>query len=361
MKILFLTSIPSPYRVEFFNELGKKTDLTVLFETSGSDERDNSWREYCFTYFRGIIMKGKKSSVNTAFCPEVIRYLRQSWDHIIVADVSTPTGMLAIQYMKFHHIPYWIEGDGAFAKSGKGIKERIKRHFIYGAKGYFSTSKAHDEYYLTYGASLNRIFRYPFTSIHEEDVLVNPLGVKEKARLRAELGMTERPTVISVGQMIPRKGFDILIRAAAQCKNTVFYIIGGTPPKKYTELKQALCAENVQFVEFKKPKELKRYYQAADLFILPTREDIWGLVINEAMANALPVITTDRCVAGLELVRNGENGYIVPVEDVSATVEAIEKVLAADTDKMSARSLNVIRDYTIESMAEAHVRILNGK
>ena len=66
-------------------------------------------------------------------------------------------------------------------------------------------------------------------------------------------------------------------------------------------------------------------------------------------------------MAGLELVRNGENGYIVPVEDVSATVEAIEKVLAADTDKMSARSLNVIRDYTIESMAEAHVRILNGK
>lgn len=361
MTVLFITNIPSPYRVAFFNELGKLVKLTVMFEKNAADERNETWKEYEFSTFQGVFLQGVKVSGDKALCPSVIRYLKQKWDHIVVADVSSPTGMLAIQYMKIHHIPYWIEGDGAFAKSGKGMKEHIKRHFICGAKGYFSTSKAHDEYYITYGADPDRIFRYPFTSIHEADVLLDPKGEKEKVRLRAELEMPDRPTVISVGQMIPRKGLDILIRAAAQCKNTNFCIIGGTPTQEYSELKQDLHAENVQFFEFKKPQELKRYYQAADLFVLPTREDIWGLVINEAMANALPIITTDRCVAGLELVRNGENGYIVPVEDVSATVDAIQTALSTDVTKMGARSLDIIREYTIESMAEAHVRILGGQ
>lgn len=55
---------------------------------------------------------------------------------------------------------------------------------------------------------------------------------------------------------------------------------------------------------------------AADIFVHPTREDIWGLVVNEAMAKGLPVITTDRCVAGLELIKNESVGRIVPVENI---------------------------------------------
>ena len=51
---------------------------------------------------------------------------------------------------------------------------------------------------------------------------------------------------------------------------------------------------------------------AADVFVMPTREDIWGLVINEAMAYGLPVVSTDKCIAALELVKNGRNGYIIP-------------------------------------------------
>lgn len=359
MKVLFLTNIPSPYRVAFFNELGKEVELTVLFEKGASDERDASWKEYHFQNFTGIILPSRRASVNTAFCPSVCRYLNRSWDHIICANATTPTGMLAIQTMKLRGLKYWIEGDGAFAKSGKGVKEKIKKHFLSGATGYFSTSKAHDEYYLTYGAKADRIYRYPFTSICESDVLKSAPVEEEKRRIKSSLGMVDNPVVLSVGQMIPRKGVDILIRTAARCKGVDFYLVGGKPTDEYTGLKKTLNAENVFFGDFKKPAELKRYYQAASLFLLPTREDIWGLVINEAMANGLPIVTTNRCVAGLELVKNGENGYIVPVEDVPATVEAIQKVMDADTKKMSERSLEIIRGYTIEAMAEAHVRILS--
>lgn len=105
--------------------------------------------------------------------------------------------MLAIQYMKIHRIPYWIEGDGGFAKSGKGVKEQIKHHFISGAKGYFSTSKAHDEYYLTYGAKPDRIHRYPFTSISNDYIMrAQMFSLADKLVLRSDLKMRERYYII---------------------------------------------------------------------------------------------------------------------------------------------------------------------
>ena len=56
--------------------------------------------------------------------------------------------------------------------------------------------------------------------------------------------------------------------------------------------------KNVYFIEFKKSEELNEYYKAADIFVHPTREDIWGLVVNEAMAKGLPVVTTNNVLQG---------------------------------------------------------------
>lgn len=166
---------------------------------------------------------------------------------------------------------------------------------------------------------------------------------------------------IAVGQFIHRKGFDVLLRAWARCdKEYELYIIGAEPTTEYIELKKELQLDNVHFEGFKAKEELKQYYQAADLFVLPTREDIWGLVVNEAMANGLPIITTDRCVAGLELIENGVNGYIVPVEDEKVLVEKITAVLGNDLLRgmMAEKSLQKIRDYTIEDMALAHIEAM---
>ena len=132
--------------------------------------------------------------------------------------------------------------------------------------------------------------------------------------------------------------------------------MGGNPIDEYIALKENLKLDNVHFVGFKSKEELKEYYKAADVFVLPTRGDVWGLVINEAMACGLPVITTDRCIAGLELVKNGNNGYIVPVDDVSELTEKINQTLANEDEckKMGQNSISVIRDYTIENMALRH-------
>jgi len=363
MKVLFLTNIPSPYRVAFFNELGKLCDLTVLFEKNASDERDESWKKYNFQNFKGIILKGKTIRTDTAFCPEVTKYVGdRSYDEIICTNIASPTGMLAIEYMKLKGIPYWIEGDGGFAKSGRGLKERLKRHFISGAKGYFSTSAEHDKYYLTYGADKDKIYRYPFTSLYAKDILKKVPTAEEKNIIRRQLGIKEGAVVVTVGQFIHRKGFDVLLNAAGMLSREIgFYFIGGTPTDEYLEITKRLgLCKNVHFLGFCSKAELSEYFKAADLFVLPTREDIWGLVINEALAHGLPVVSTERCIAAQELVRDNENGYIVPVGNDLILAEKIGCLIESPIERaqFARKSKNMIHAYTFENMALKHMEIL---
>lgn len=365
MKILVLTNIPSPYRVDFFNEWGKYCDLTVAFEKEASDERDNSWKKYQFTHFKGVLLKGKSVKTDMAICTEVIHFVKDpSFDRIIVMNLATPTGMLAIQYMKMHQIRYWIESDGGFSKKGRGLKERIKHYFVSGAEGYFSTNQKHDEYYQAYGAEADRIHRYPFSPISESEIISSEgISEKEKHDLRVKLGIQEGFVIVAVGQFIRRKGFDVLLKSdiELQQENVQIYIVGGKPSEEYLKLVEEYQLKNVHFISFKNKKEIREYYRAADLFVLPTREDIWGLVINEALANGLPVITTKRCGAGLQMLSEKEVGCLVDVDDTQALTKAILDIKHDPVLKehMSQNAIAISRQYTIEKMVERHISVLN--
>ncbi|EXM38186.1 hypothetical protein RASY3_02445 [Ruminococcus albus SY3] len=365
MKILWLANVPSPYRVDFFNELGKKCDLTVVFEKKTSDERDKSWLNYKFLTFKGIFLNGKSINTDTAFCPSIIRYLKKSYDEIIVTNVSSPTGMIAIQYMKFNHIKYWIEGDGGFPKNGKGIKEKIKRHFITGAYGYFSTGKSHDDYYLFYGANKGSIYKYPFTSLSNEDIkyAYNMIQL-DKEKIKKQLKIIEDKVVLSVGRFSYDrgygKGYDILMKSAENTpKGIGFYIVGDEPTEEFIKWKQSKKLDNVHFVGFKNKKDLSYYYSAADVFVLMTRGDVWGLVINEAMSYGLPIISTAKCGAGLELIQSGVNGYIMDSYDFRRLGKLVIELCSNDDirKRMKDNNLEIAKEYTVEHMAEKHIDI----
>lgn len=362
MRIAFITNVPSPYRVNFFNELGKYCDLTVFFEKKSSDERDKSWELNNFLNFKGVFLKGIKFDVDKAISFEICKYLsKNSFDHIIVSNVATPTGIIAITHMRARKIPYWIEGDGGFAKKGSGFKEWLKRFLMKNTVGCFSTSKEHDNYYVTYGVSTEKIYRYPFTALFEDEIIDKPLTPEEKRIIRKEIGVSEDKFILAVGQFIHRKGFDLLLHAAENLpKDIGIYFIGGKPTEEYVTLKKVSGLYNVHFISFTEKELLKKWYSAAEIFVLPTREDIWGLVVNEAMAEGLPIITTDRCIAGLELVENGVNGYIIPTESVKPLVEKIENILGDSqlSTVMSYNSLKKIKQYTIENMVKVHIEIL---
>ena len=102
---------------------------------------------------------------------------------------------------------------------------------------------------------------------------------------------------------------------------------------------------------------LNEYYRASDVFVLMTVGDVWGLVINEAMAVGLPVITTDKCVAGLDLVKDFENGFLVAVGDDAALCDRLHRIFddPAIIANMARNSLEKVSPYTIENMARIHM------
>lgn len=357
MRVLFQTNIPSPYRVAFFNELGKYCDLTVLFESHSANDRDAAWRADKMKNFTPIYLKGKRVGTAEAICPSIIKYLSKGkYDVIVIGFFASPTGMMAIEHMRIRHIPFVLSSDGGMVKNDAGIKHKIKQHFISAASAWLSTGKTTTEYLTYYGADPKRVYIYPFTSVMAEDILKQPLTITEKQEYRKLLGMKEDKVILSVGQFIYRKGYDVLLKACKQLDSSIgVYIVGGKPTEEYLNLKEQLDLEHVHFVNFMTKNKLANYYKAADLFVLPTREDIWGLVVNEAMAYGLPVITTTKCVAGIEMVKDGVNGQIIPVEDVEALTKSIKNALG----RSMSGAIETAKGYSIEKMALAHMQAFN--
>lgn len=360
--VLYLASGVTPYRSAFFQALAKDVELTVLYELRDSLERQWVVAPADETLLTEISLKAWKKKRNSAFCPEVIKYLKRDYDHIVIGGYSTPTGMLAILWLKLHRKKFILNADGGMEKQESRLRERLKRFFISSATCWLSSGDRTTRYLQHYGAVGERIFQYPFTSLCQADMLQAPPGGEEKAALRQALGITEEKVVISVGRFSYKKGYgkgyDVLLRSAVQMdKDIGWYIIGGEPTEEFARMKQDMGATNVHFVKFLKKEELAQYYKASDVFVLMTVGDVWGLVINEAMAKGLPVITTDKCVAGLELVTDDDNGYIIPVGDDQALTDRLNKILP-DADRlaqMAKRSLERIAPYTIENMARLHM------
>ena len=361
-KVLFLTNSISPYRHAFFQEMSKYVNMTVLSEVSQSREREWKVQEEQSQSLQEIILKSWKRSLNDAFCPEVAKYLKKDFDHIIVGGYSTPTGMLAILWLKFHNKKFLLNADGGQLKPESKWKAKFKKFFISKADAWLSTGQQTTEYLLHYGAREDRIIRYPFTSLMESDIMPEPASSEENQSLREKLGITEKHVVLSVGRFNYLngygKGYDALIRAAQQLPEDIgWYIVGGAPTEEFSKIVEDTGLKNIHFVEFMDKESLKEYYRAADIFALMTVGDVWGLVINEAMACGLPVITTDKCVAGVELIENGKNGDIVKVGDDKALADRVQKILhvPGTTEEMGCQSLKTIQNYTIENMAKVHM------
>lgn len=365
MKVLFIARGPSPYRVAFFNELGKLCNLTVLFELHPNEinDRDKSWGKEDYRYFEAKYLKKTLKIKNDNLCVEVLKYLNKKiYDVIIVGMYSTPTQMLAITYLKARGIKYILSSDGGFVKKDTALQRALKSFFISGAQMYFASSRGTEKYLRYYGAK-TKVVIYPFTTKMAKELPNDITSDDEKAKLRKELGIPMgKKIVLCVGQFIHRKGIDILIQSAAKLDESYYFLcIGGKVTPEYRKLCDKYGVYNIEFVEFMQQNILSDYYKASDIFVLPTREDIWGLVINEAMSYGLPVITTDNCLAGTELVVDGENGYIVPVDNVEETAYAINKVFSAEKRRYMMQENNYKKmkvNYTIEKMALAHYEAL---
>lgn len=366
MRVLFVTNLPSPYRVDFFNELGKACSLTVLYERKSSQERDSKWINKGERNFKEIFSDCKEKGKDKSTGKGLIDKIKQlEFDKLLISGYASPAVMLLITYCKFKKIEYYIETDGGFNNRDKLLKKLLKKFLLKKAKGVFVTCEDSVAYYKNLGCA--SVYKYPFSSIYTEEVKKEPATEKEKEKLKKELEINEENVVLSVGRFTYLrgygKGYDCILRAATLLKekNIGWYIVGGEPTDEFKILKEKNGLDNVHYVDFKEKEELKKYYRMADIFVLMTVKDVWGLVVNEAMAEGKSVITTDRCVAGLEMIENEENGYIIPVGDEKKLSEKVAFLLENKElrGKIEKNNLEKIKNWTIENMAKVHIEFLS--
>jgi glycosyltransferase involved in cell wall biosynthesis len=109
----------------------------------------------------------------------------------------------------------------------------------------------------------------------------------------------------------------------------------------------------VCFPGFAQREDLAVVYSLAEVLVLPTRSDTWGLVVNEAMVCGLPIVVTSVAGCAQDLVEDGWNGYVVPPRDPDRLAAAIRSLAEQPEtrEQMSARSRERIRHYSPEDCA----------
>ena len=109
---------------------------------------------------------------------------------------------------------------------------------------------------------------------------------------------------------------------------------------------------------FKSKKDLQLLYTAADVLIFPTKRDVWGLVINEALARGTQVISSKNAGGAIDLITDGFNGYIINKNNEDEYLKKIKLLFENDTFKNAKNALESINFYTIENMLDSHVKYL---
>ena len=355
-RVLYVTNLPAPYKIDFLNLLGKDTILTVLYERRGALDRNSRWFSGQCNAYKEVFLKGIPYGPDSSFAPEIVRYInRKDYDVVILNGYNSLTEIVAIIHMKLHRIKFGICCDGMLPSSASKWKSIIKHFLISSASFWLSSGTVTSDVLLQFGAKKNKIWWYPFSSILEKDI---DKTKPDKDGYKKLIGCTKEKMILFVGQFIERKGIDILINAFGMLDKSArerfeLRLVGNDT----NNLGLAQC-EGVKIDGFKTKKELEDYYRAADLFILPTREDIWGLVINEALSFGLPVITTQSCGAGLEMISNGVNGFIVPSDDPDSIADRIEQVLKLECFDAC---IATAKKYSIEEMERYILKCIEGQ
>lgn len=203
-------------------------------------------------------------------------------------------------------------------------------------------------------------------------VLHNPIDVGMYASgrsLRGELGLADEDVVVvTIGQLVPRKGIHVLLEAAARLLPThprLHFLVAGPEkvahPDYPAELRDRAAAPELggRFRFLGSRTDVPDILASADIFVLPTRDEPFGLVIAEAMAASLPVVTTN--VGGIpEVVGSSDAAILLDPDDVAGFSEAIGRLAESPAERAQrgARGkAQVEREFATEHFREQLAKI----
>ena len=355
MHLLWIFSHPAPYKREFFSLLGKKHDLTVVFENRFEKGRHPSFYEKETGGYREIFLpKRKKSSALLKILKE------QTFDLIIMNGWSTIPEMRGICYLNHYKIPYiFLINGGRIKERESFLRKYAKRKFLYSPYAfYLSPDPISSEYLRHYAGRSIPIEEYIYSTVHQDEMPSQPLNKEERKAALKEAKIPGERLYISIGNYIPRKNlFSLLHLWKHMGKDDVLYLFGnGKCRAQYEKYIRENHLTNVFLVGFKTHKEILSYLRMAECSLFPTNEDIYGHAINESLSQGTPVISSPNSNAGLHLIQGKNDGYITSFVDSEAVAKLLKEGL---TEKMRESALKVGKENSYEKMLSSFEDILD--
>ena len=365
-RLVVITEIIAPYRIPVFNALAKLSDvdLHVIF-LSESDVSLRRWSVYKdeihFSYEVLPAWRARLGKHNFLLNVGAGRALSKcDPDVVVCGGYSYVASWQAVAWAKWRRVPFvlWTESTGGDQRRALPPAEIAKRLFIRGCDGFLVPGKASLNYLISLGASADRIFVAP-NAVDIGLFTARAEGVRhDAATMRGNCHLPKR-FFLFVGRLVSSKGIFDLLDAYSQLPDELrreaglVYVGDGVARSELERRASTVTSGSIRVVGFKQRDELANFYALAEALVLPTHSDTWGLVVNEAMACGLPIITTDVAGCAEDLVHRNQNGFVVPVGNVIALADALKRLaldprLARD---MGRRSSELISNYSPEKCA----------
>ncbi len=378
IKLAVVVSHPIPYQVPFFRILAERADvdLSVYFmsDIGISDKHmDPEFGKiikfdlpllsgYPFAFVKNYSPRPKNSFLGLINPEIIIKLFKSKPDYLFVHGWNSFSNCIAMFAAVLVGTKILMHGDTYF--SGEAYKPRWKKLlkrvilwplFKLSHKILYMgvESKKFFEYY---GARSSQLIFMPFSADNKH--FIGARKSIDRDFERSKMGLRDSIVILFSGKLIPRKRPMDVLRAyeklsqsvSADIRSRLAIVFMGDGELR-GELEAYTAAHNIQrvhFVGFQNLTKLPVYYAIADIFVISSFNECWGLVVNEAMCFGLPIISSNLVGAVPDLVREGENGYIYPCGDVEKLKECLEKIIISKKlrERFGRKSFEIISKYT---------------
>jgi glycosyltransferase involved in cell wall biosynthesis len=381
VRLAYLVSHPIQYQAPLLRRIAQEPDidLTVFF---GSDFSVRGYQDQGFGVdvkwdiplldgYKHVFLPRLRDGQDVTFATPmnygIVSNLRGNgaglaFDALWVHGYATVNSLHAIVAAKSLGIPVLLRADMWLRDRPRNrLKLALKRLFMSSLKrmidGVLTVGTLNSDYWQQYFGDGVPRFLLPYAVDNAYFSQRAREAQAGRASLQAELGLDPaRPVILFASKLQTRKHCDHLIEAYTRLSpasgsdpNPYLIIVGDGEERAALERQAAATGFNsIRFCGFRNQSELPRFFDLATVFVLPARHEPWGLIVNEVMNAARPVIVSDDVGCAPDLIEDGVDGRIYPVGDVAALEQALRSVLDRPgvADAMGQRAFERIQQWS---------------
>ena len=216
-------------------------------------------------------------------------------------------------------------------RTRKFFKKILLKFLFRKASGFLTAGVANEEFYKYYGADPKKMVRFCFSWGYEEFYKKAHQIKSNREAIRRSLGVAgDDFLILYVGRLSREKNPEILLDAfnKLSLKNKKLFFVGDGLLR--SEIEQKIKKQKIHGVfiaGFQNREKIGDFYAVADVLVLPSSLETWGIVVNEAMCFGLPIIASDQVGSTVDLVRNNYNGFIFPSGNADGLLGAINNLI----------------------------------